>query len=107
MRSASTRCSKMGLRSEPRTLRPGPRWGAYSASRRRGEGKGGKGKGRGERGREGGEGKERLTLMRRWNRAADWLYIRPALAVTITNSSSTGCLLKAKLWLGEPQLIET
>ena len=46
------------------------------------EGKGGRGReGRGsereERDREGGEGEGRLTLMRSWNRAADWL--RPAL----------------------------
>ena len=38
------------------------------------------GKGRDERGREGGEGDGRLTLMRSWNRAADWL--RPALVIT-------------------------
>jgi len=40
-----------------------------------------------ERGKEGGEGEGRLTLMRSWNRAADWLrsdeatdYTEPTLA---------------------------
>jgi len=40
-------------------------------------GREGRGRERDARGKEGGEGKGRLTLMRSWNRAADWL--RPAL----------------------------
>ena len=36
-------------------------------------GKGGERKRKGERSREGGEGKGRLTPMRSWNRAANWL----------------------------------
>ena len=49
------------------------------------EGRGGEGNGeREERGRDGGE--ERLTLMRSWNRAADWL--RPTLRAAI---SSVNC----------------
>jgi len=42
---------------------------------KQGKGKGGEEKGKGGEGQEGMEG--RLTLMRSWNRAADWL--RPAL----------------------------
>ena len=61
---------------------PDPAGGAYSAPRpsslRRGEeGREGRGREREEMGREGGEREGKLTLMRSWNRVADWL--RPAL----------------------------
>jgi len=84
MRFASIQCSKMQLRPG---LRPGPRWGSlyiYSAPPdplagfKEGKGNGGKEKGKGGEEQGGGRGGEgRLILMRRWNRAADWL--RPAL----------------------------
>ena len=48
-----------------------------------GRGNEGKGREREERGTEGGDprGEGRLTLMRSWNRAADWL--RPALSICL------------------------
>jgi len=99
-RNAATRCVLRAYNAAKcdcgRGSAPDPTGGAYSAppdplagfkgaaSQRGGEGKGGKEKGRegkgkggegqGGRGR-GGEG--RMTLLRSWNKAADWL--RPAL----------------------------
>jgi len=82
-------------------LRPAPRWEAYNAppyplagfkgatSRREGEGKGREGERKGEEGkgrrRQGGRGRGgegRLTLIRSWNRTADWL--RPAYVLRPT-----------------------
>jgi len=51
---------------------------------REGRGRERRGRERGERVRKGGEGEERLTLMRCWNRAADWL--RPALKLVVSST---------------------
>jgi len=66
---------------------PDPAGGAYSASPDpyvvlRGRFAAG-GEGRERRGREGGEEMGRLTLMRNWNKAADWL--RPTLTKFLTD----------------------
>jgi len=84
MRFARIECSKTRLRP---VLRPGPRWGSLQRSpdplagfKSRGERRG---RERAERGREGGEGM--LTLMRSWNRVADWL--RPAVITELKTAT--------------------
>jgi len=76
------------MRLRPGLDHPGPRWGSLHSpdpqsgfkgtlcggEGRRKEAREGREREREERRREGGEGVEgRLTLMRSWNRAADWL----------------------------------
>jgi len=73
-----------GLRAKPRS--PDPVAG-FKAGGREGEGREEKGKGEdGQRGK-GREGERRLTLMRSWNRAADWL--RQALTEQINRRHRT------------------
>jgi len=67
-------------------LRPGLRWGSLQRSPRPLAGFNAAGRGGGREGEErGGEGREekgRLTLMRSWNGAVDWL--RPALSPAVS-----------------------